>query len=175
MAKSFTMAALVAAMAAAGCTSQAQFLQSMQMNAMQTAVSRGQFEMNCPAATPTLISQEVIQPALQGPFVNGIQRAEYTIGVAGCGQRKVFVVLCPEGGRVVLPLAPGRSIIGEADGERDDRRGSGFQVLGVRIEIVFRQELRPETGHRKPVDEFEWRESWPITVTTTQSTITSRS
>jgi hypothetical protein len=107
MAKSFTMAALVAAMAAAGCTSQAQFLQSMQMNAMQTAVSRGQFEMNCPAATPTLISQEVIQPALQGPFVNGIPRAEYTIGVAGCGQRKVFVVICPEGGSGCFAAGPG--------------------------------------------------------------------
>jgi len=107
MAKSFTMAALVAAMAAAGCTSQAQFLQSMQMNAMKTAVSRGQFEMNCPAATPTLISQEVIQPALQGPFVNGIPRAEYTIGVAGCGQRKVFVVICPEGGSGCFAAGPG--------------------------------------------------------------------
>lgn len=107
MAKSFTMATLVTVMAAAGCTSQAQFLQSMQMNAMQTAVSRGQFEMNCPAATPTLISQEVIQPALQGPFVNGIQRAEYTIGVAGCGQRKVFVVICPEGGTGCFAAGPG--------------------------------------------------------------------
>jgi len=107
MAKSFTIAALVAAMAAAGCTSQAPFLQSMQMSAMQTAVSRGQFEMNCPAATPTLISQEVIQPALQGPFVNGIPRAEYTIGVAGCGQRKVFVVICPEGGTGCFAAGPG--------------------------------------------------------------------
>ena len=38
------------------------------------------FEMNCPEAKPTVISREVIQPALQGPFVNGSQRAEYTIG-----------------------------------------------------------------------------------------------
>src|ERR1700747_3707743 len=96
-------------------------------------------------------------------------------GSRDAGSAKFSLSFARRGGRVVLPLAPGRSIIGEADRERDDRRGSGLQVLGVRIEIVFRQELRPETGHRKPVDEFEWRESWPITVTTTQSTITSRS
>jgi len=107
MPKSFVIAALVVATGVAGCASQAQFLQSMQTQAMQTAVSRGQFEMNCPSATPTLISQEVIQPALQGPFVNGIQRAEYTIGVAGCGQRKVFVVLCPEGGTGCFAAGPG--------------------------------------------------------------------
>ena len=107
MSRSLTLLALITALALGGCTSQAQFLQSMQMNAMQTAVSRGQFEMNCPSATPTVISQEVIQPALQGPFVNGIQRAEYTIGVAGCGQRKIFVVICPEGGTGCFAAGPG--------------------------------------------------------------------
>ena len=104
---SCTITVLTVALAAAGCMSQAQFLQSMQMNAMQTAVSRGQFEMNCPSATPTLISQEVVQPVLEGPYVNGIQRAEYTIGVAGCGQRKVFVVICPEGGTGCFAAGPG--------------------------------------------------------------------
>jgi len=104
---SLTIPALIAALATAGCMSQAQFLQSMQGSAMQTAVSRGQFEMNCPTATPTLISQEVVQPVLQGPYVNGIQRAEYTIGVAGCGVRKVFVVICPEGGTGCFAAGPG--------------------------------------------------------------------
>ena len=107
MSSSFRLSALIASLVLAGCTTQQQFLQSMQPNAMQTAVNRGQFEMNCPSATPTLISQEVIQPALQGPFVNGIQRAEYTIGVAGCGQRKVFVVICPEGGSGCFAAGPG--------------------------------------------------------------------
>ena len=52
-----------------GCATQAQFLDGKQAMAMRTAVSRGQFEMNCPAATGTIISREVVQPALQGPFV----------------------------------------------------------------------------------------------------------
>ena len=107
MSEPFTILALLAVLGVVGCSTQAQMLDTLQPSAMQTAVSRGQFEMNCPAATPTLISQEVVQPALEGPYVNGIQRAEYTIGVAGCGQRKVFVVLCPEGGTGCFAAGPG--------------------------------------------------------------------
>ena len=76
--------------------------------AIQTAVSRGEFEMNCQDVSPVLISEEVVQPALQGPFVNGIQRAEYTIGVSGCGQRTTFIVVCPEGGEGCFVAEPGR-------------------------------------------------------------------
>jgi len=107
MSTSLTVLSLMTLLIFTGCTTQAQFLQSMQMSAMQTALSRGQFEMNCPSATPTLISQEVVQPVLQGPYMNGIQRAEYTVGVAGCGQRKVFVVICPEGGTGCFAAGPG--------------------------------------------------------------------
>ena len=82
----------------AGCATQQQFLQSKQNMAIQTVVSRAQFEMNCQEVTPVIISQEVVQPALQGPWVNGIQRAEYTVGVTGCGKRSTFVVICPDGG-----------------------------------------------------------------------------
>ena len=84
---------LLVVVVVAGCVSQAQFLDGKQGMAMQTAVSRGQFEMNCPAATGTVLSREVVQPALQGPLLTGIQRAEYTVGVAGCGKRTTFVVI----------------------------------------------------------------------------------
>jgi hypothetical protein len=72
--------ALIVAMAGAGCASQSQFLDSKQAMAMQTAVSRGQFEMNCPSATGTLLSKEVVQPVLQGPIVGGLQRASSRSG-----------------------------------------------------------------------------------------------
>jgi hypothetical protein len=108
MFKTYLFSVLMAALAGAGCATQSQFLDSKQAMAMQTAVSRGQFEMNCPEAAPTPISREVIQPALQGPFVNGIQRAEYTIGVSGCGKRTTFVVICPEGGEGCFGAGPGR-------------------------------------------------------------------
>ena len=110
MSKHVGTLALIAALAVAGCATQAEFLQSKQAMALQTAASRGQFELNCPAATPTLLSQEVVQPALQGPWVQGIQRAEYTVGVAGCGVRKTFVVICPEEGDGCFAAGPGRFI-----------------------------------------------------------------
>jgi hypothetical protein len=112
MSKSFTRLALIAVLFSAGCASQAEFLNTNQPSATQTAVARAQFEMNCQQVTPTIISREVVQPALQGPWVNGIQRAEYTIGVTGCGRRSTFVVICPDGGAAVLPPAPVGSTIG---------------------------------------------------------------
>jgi hypothetical protein len=93
-----TLLALIAVLAAAGCATQQQFLDSKQTMAIQTVLGRAQFEMNCQEVTPVIISREVVQPALQGPWVNGIQRAEYTVGVSGCGKRSTFVVICPEGG-----------------------------------------------------------------------------
>jgi hypothetical protein len=108
MARSFTRVALIAVLFSAGCASQAEFLNNNQFNATHTAVSRAQFEMNCQQVTPTIISREVVQPALQGPWVNGIQRAEYTVGVAGCGKRTTYVVICPDGGGGCFAAGPGR-------------------------------------------------------------------
>ena len=77
---------------------QADFLASKQPTAIQTAVSRGQFEMNCPDATGQVLSQEVTQPEIQGPYLGGEERGLFTVGVAGCGQRRVYQVFCPVGG-----------------------------------------------------------------------------
>ena len=98
MVKAYALLALVVVIVSAGCATQQQFLQSKQDMAVQTVLGRAQFEMNCQELTTTIISKEVVQPALQGPWVNGIQRAEYTIGAMGCGKRATFVVICPEGG-----------------------------------------------------------------------------
>ena len=37
---------------------------------------------------------------------NGIQRAEYTIGVTGCGRRETFVVICPQFGDGCFAAGP---------------------------------------------------------------------
>jgi hypothetical protein len=89
------------------CQTQAQFLASKEATALGTALNRGRFEMNCPDATGEVLSSEVTQPALQGPYVAGIQRGEFTIGVAGCGQRNTYVVVCPEGGEGCFALDSG--------------------------------------------------------------------
>jgi hypothetical protein len=92
--KSYGLAALIAALVLTGCASESQMLANEQDVAIQTAVSRGQFEMNCPAATGTVISSDFIQPALQGPWVSGPERTEYTVGVSGCDKRRTYVVIC---------------------------------------------------------------------------------
>jgi len=40
-----------------------------------------------------VLSREALQPI---SFRFGILRAEYTIGVSGCGKRATYVVLCPD-------------------------------------------------------------------------------
>jgi hypothetical protein len=99
MSKSFELAliALIVALGN-GCMSQNQFLASRQPMAIQAAVSRGQFDLNCPTATGQVLSQEVTQPPLQGPLVQGEERGLFTIGVEGCGRRQSYQVLCPMGG-----------------------------------------------------------------------------
>jgi hypothetical protein len=98
MSKSLAIWTLIGTVAAAGCMSQGQFLTSKQPTAIQAALTRGRFELNCPSATGEVLSQEVTQPAIQGPMVEGEQRGLFTIGVAGCNQRRVYQVLCPMGG-----------------------------------------------------------------------------
>jgi hypothetical protein len=98
---------LFALIAIAGCVSQTQMLDNAQGMAVQTAVNRAQFDLGCPSATGTVISREVVQPALQGPFVSGIPRSEFTVGVAGCDKRKSYVVVCPQNGSGCFAAGPG--------------------------------------------------------------------
>lgn len=110
MSRLFCFAAVgVVTLVLAGCASEAQFLNNMQPMAVQTAEARGRFELNCPNAEATVLSREVVQPVLQGPFIGaGLQRAEYSVGVSGCGARKTFVVICPDGGDGCFAAGPGR-------------------------------------------------------------------
>ena len=107
MKRSTLVFSCIIAEALAGCASQSQFLSDKQGMAMQTALSRAKFDLNCEQVSPVLISEEVVQPALQGPWMSGIQRAEYTIGVKGCDKRETYVVICPEGGEGCYAAGPG--------------------------------------------------------------------
>src|SRR5262245_51564329 len=98
MAKRSAFLTVVAAVAmTAGCATQQQVLAQRQDGATQTALARGRFDLNCPSATATVRSSDYIQPAVQGPWVSGRTRVEYTVGVAGCNQRTTYVVICQEG------------------------------------------------------------------------------
>ena len=93
MLKLFAATALLAGLA--GCQSTQQIMDSRQPAAIDEAVNRGRFEMNCPSATGSVLSETMLEPALQCFRCNGVQRAEYTIGVTGCGQRATYMVICP--------------------------------------------------------------------------------
>ena len=100
MKSTFVERALLAAVAVLGlaaCQSDQQMLDSSQPMALDTAVNRARFDMNCPTATGSVLSRQVIEPVVQTRF-GGVTRYEYTIGVEGCGKRTSSVVICPEGG-----------------------------------------------------------------------------
>ena len=89
---------IISGLLAAGCASQQSIVDGMQPDAMHVAQRRGAFELNCPAATAELLSKEMIQSPNINPRFAPPQRAEYTIGVAGCGQRTTYLVICADGG-----------------------------------------------------------------------------
>jgi len=95
--RSMFVALMAALVLTTGCPSQQQQLAARQEGAVQTALQRGRFDLNCPGATATVLSRDYIQPAVQGPWVNGLERVEYTVGVAGCNQRTTYVVICQIG------------------------------------------------------------------------------
>ena len=108
MTRTLSVLSVVALVSTSGCATQQQMLGQKQGSATQTALERAKFEMNCPSANATVLSQDFIQPAVQGPWVNGMQRAEYTVGVEGCDKREVYVVLCQVGTDTCFSANPNR-------------------------------------------------------------------
>ena len=82
-----------------GCASQPTFLDSKQGIAVDTALARAKFDMNCPTAQGSVLSRQFIQAPMAGPRLNavGVDRAEYTVGVQGCNQRSTYMVVCTQG------------------------------------------------------------------------------
>jgi len=96
---SFALMSVVAICVLFGaCQSQQQMVDEMQADATQVAKQRGKFELNCPTATATVLSKEMIQSEIVNPRWAPPQRAEYTVGVAGCDKRATYLVVCAEGG-----------------------------------------------------------------------------
>ena len=81
-----------------GCESQQQMVNEMQADATQVAKQRGKFDLGCPTATATVLSKEMIQSEISNPRWAPPERAEYTVGVAGCDKRATYYVVCAEGG-----------------------------------------------------------------------------
>jgi hypothetical protein len=101
------ISALMSVLTLTACAASQGLLDRRQGIAMQTAVTRGQSELNCQEVTPTLISRELIKPVLQGGSAKSTERAEYTVGISGCDKRGIFVVICIEDIDVCFAAGPG--------------------------------------------------------------------
>jgi hypothetical protein len=91
--RSLSAPALIATLLLAGCASGPPFIDQAQPEAVAIAQRRAAFEFSCPNTTAQVLSRETLQPV---SFRFGIERAEYTIGVSGCGKRATYVVICPD-------------------------------------------------------------------------------
>jgi hypothetical protein len=92
MSRAKTLIAAVGVALLISCASQTQQLNQSQEAAMTTALRRGQFDLSCPSATPMLLSRTMLEPVAW----QGTERAEYTVGVEGCGKKASYIVVCPE-------------------------------------------------------------------------------
>lgn len=91
------LVALVLPLVVVGCATEAEFLTQTQPSALNTALARGRFELNCPEATGTVLSKKMT-------YINGVgigmrggdgyEWAEYTIGIRGCGKSVVYETMC---------------------------------------------------------------------------------
>lgn len=89
---------VLACLVTASCATGPQYLDKMQPQAVDLAQRRGAFEMNCPAATAQVLSRQELQPLVDTFRYSGPMRAEYSVGVSGCGHRVTYIVICPENG-----------------------------------------------------------------------------
>jgi hypothetical protein len=91
------LVALVLPLVISACATEAQFLAQTQPAAVNTALARGRFELNCPQATGTVLSKKMT-------YINGVgigmgggggyEWGEYTVGVKGCGKSAVYETMC---------------------------------------------------------------------------------
>jgi hypothetical protein len=111
MSTRISLLTLAAAIGVAGCASGPPFIDQIRPEAVNMAVRRGQFEMQCPGATGQVISHETLQPLVQTFRYTGPDRAEYTVGVSGCGQNATYVVICPDNGSMSCFAGGGRTVV----------------------------------------------------------------
>jgi hypothetical protein len=105
-----TLASVASAVVLVGCASQQQVVDSMQPQAVETAQKRGSFDLGCPAATAQVLSKEMVQAPAGPPRYAPPQRAEFTIGVEGCGKRATYNVVCAHGGTGCVAQGAGEQV-----------------------------------------------------------------
>lgn len=87
---------LILPLVISACATEAQFLAQTQPAAVNAALARGRFELNCPDATSTVLSKKMtyINGIGIGMGGGGYEWGEYTVGVKGCGKSAVYETMC---------------------------------------------------------------------------------
>lgn len=85
---------LLCCLAVTACQTDQQFLDGPQPAAIDAALARAKFELSCGKVEPTVLSRDIVQPAVGAVRFGGFPRAAYTIGASGCGQKETYVVVC---------------------------------------------------------------------------------
>jgi len=96
--------ALMLGLLVTACASGPPFIDQMQPIAVDKAVKRAQFELNCPSATGQILNRQALEPVVFG----GPIRAQYTVGVSGCDKRVTVDVVCSENGNQCVEGPLGR-------------------------------------------------------------------
>ena len=99
-----------------GCATEAEFLAQIQPAAMNTALSRGKFELNCSDATASVLSKKMtyingVGVGMRGN--SGYEWGEYTIGVRGCGKSIVYETMCRDSDNCNALAQTGRVLEGQ--------------------------------------------------------------
>jgi hypothetical protein len=93
MKQSFAFSAALTTLTLFACASQP-LDEALQPQALKAAQARGASELGCPDATAEVLSKHAVQPPPTTGWYEAPRRAEYTIGVSGCGKRTTYAVGC---------------------------------------------------------------------------------
>ena len=144
----------------------ARLADELQPGAMQVAQRRGATELDCPAASPTVLRKETIEEGQTTGWYDPPHQAVFRIDVSGCGKGKQYLVSCDSrktGDQtclaVAFQLAPKHSISQLADELQPaalaaaQRRGASEFSCPSAVASVLRKETLGEpatTGWYEP-------------------------
>jgi hypothetical protein len=174
MKKFFAFSAVASTAMLFGCASQP-LEDTLQSSAVKVAQQRGASELGCPAATAEVLSKRAIEEGQATGWYAAPRRAEYTVGVSGCGKRTTYLVACNkfksacEAGPVPTPTGSGA--LGQlADELQPDaikaaqQRGSKDLACPTTTAEVTRQETIMEGQTTGWGGEAPYRAAYAVTV-----------
>lgn len=91
-----------------GCaTPEAELLNNNEPRATQSALARGQADLNCTSLGAAVIAERINKSGASGPMDASESQGLYRIQVMGCDRQTTYDVLCPMEGQCVAGPAVG--------------------------------------------------------------------